>query len=132
MKTTRTVPSLMDRIRLAVGLRWRSARPSPADLREALRNAALVLGLFFVFGIVGRLDYEVERAAELEAKADSLAYRAALADDLAERLRLARTDIEYYEDWVTACIHGDREWVLDGKRWECTAKPVGPYIPQEN
>lgn len=132
MKTTRPVSSLMDRIRLAVGLRWRSARPSPADLREALRNAALVLGLIAVFGIVGKLDYETERAMEMEARARALAARAALADEMSERARLARLDVEYLEDLVVACLRGDREWVLGGQRWACKATPVGPYIPQEN
>jgi hypothetical protein len=122
----------MDRIRLAVGLRWRSARPSPADLREALRNAALVLGLIAVFGIVGKLDYETERAMEMEARARALAARAALADEMSERARLARLDVEYLEDLVVACLRGDREWVLGGERWACKATPAGPYIPQEN
>lgn len=131
-KHLRITPTLIERLRLAVGMRWRAIRPGLKELAPAMQGVGLAAGLIVLFGIVGRLDYEAERAAELEAKADSLAYRAALADDLAERLRLARTDIEYYEDWVTACIRGDREWVLDGKRWECQAKPVGPYIPKEN
>lgn len=131
MKVRNSTPPLLNRIRLAIGLRWRSARPSPADLREALRNAALALGLLFVFGVVGRLDYETERAIEMEARADRLASRAALAGELQERYRTARNDAEHYEDYVIACIRGDREWVLAGQRWECNAKPVGPYIPQQ-
>lgn len=132
MKATRTIPSLMDRIRLAAGMRWRRTRPGLREIAPALQGIGMAAGLIVLFGIVGRLDYETERAAELEARVDLLAPRADSADDLAKRLRLARTDIEYYEDWITACIHGDREWVLDGKRWECTAKPVGPYIAKEN
>lgn len=131
-KTTRTVPPLMDRIRLAVGLRWRAARPSPADLREVMRNAALVLGLFFVFGIVGRLDYETERAMEMEAHAVMVAGRAAVADDMEARYRFARNHAEQLEDYLVACLNGDRELVLGGQRWACKATPVGPYIPQEN
>lgn len=132
MKSTRTVPPLMDRIRLAVGLRWRAARPSPADLREALRNAALVLGLVAAFGLVGRLDYEVERAMEMEARAVMAAGRAAVADDMEARYRFARNHAEQLEDYLVACLNGDRELVLGGQRWACKATPVGPYIPQEN
>ena len=129
---TRTVPPLMDRIRLAVGLRWRAARPSPADLREALRNAALVLGLIATFGLVGRLDYETERAMEMEARAVMVAGRAAVADDMEARYRFARNHAEQLEDYLVACLNGDRELVLGGQRWACKATPVGPYIPQEN
>jgi len=123
---------LLNRIRLALGLRWRSARPSPADLREALRNAALVLGLVATFGLVGRLDYETERAMEAEARAEHFSYRAAIAEDLDARYRFARNHAEQLEDYLVACLNGDRELVLGGQRWTCQAKPVGPYIPQEN
>jgi hypothetical protein len=132
VKTTRTVPTLMDRIRLAIGLRWRSARPSPADLREALRNAALVFGLIAAFGIVGRLDHETERAMEMEARAVLVAGRAAVADDMEARYRFARNHAEQLEDYLVACLNGDRELVLGGQRWECKARPVGPYVPKEN
>lgn len=133
MKSTHTTrPPLMDRIRLAVGMCWRRERPGLREIAPALRGVALAVGLIVLHGILGRLDYETARAAELEARADLLAGRAALADDLAERYRIARTDIEYYEDWVTACIRGDREWVLGGERWECKARPVGPYVAKED
>lgn len=132
MKATRTTPPLMDRIRLAVGMCWRRERPGPADLREALRNAALVLGLIAMFGIVGRLDYETERAMEAEARAERFSYRAVIAEDLDARYRFARNHAEQLEDYLVACLNGDRELVLGGQRWECKAKPVGPYIPKEN
>ena len=131
-KTPRPAPPLMDRIRLALGLRWRAARPSPADLRETLRNAALAAGLIVLFGVVGRLDYETERAIEAEARAALLAGRAALAEDLDARYRFARNHAEQLEDYLVACLNGDRELVLGGERWECKAKSVGPYIPKEN
>lgn len=132
MKPTAPRPPLMDRIRLAVGLRWKSDRPSPADLREALHNIAIVLGLFAAFGLVGRLDYETERAAEAEARAERYSYRAAIAEDLDARYRFTRNHAEQREDYLIACLNGDRELVLGGERWECKARPVDPYIPQEN
>lgn len=125
-------PPLMDRLRLAIGLRWRAARPSLADLREALRNAALVLGLIAVFGLVGRLDYETERAMAAEARAVLVAGRAAVADDMEARYRFARNHAEQLEDYLVACLNGDRELVLGGQRWACKATPVGPYIAKEN
>lgn len=131
-KATRTTPPILDRLRLAIGLRWHAARPSLADLREALRNAALVLGLVAVFGLVGRLDYEAERAMEAEARAVLVAGRAAVADDMEARYRFARNHAEQLEDYLVACLNGDRELVLGGQRWACQAKPVGPYIPKEN
>lgn len=131
-KTTRTAPPLMDRIRLAAGLRWRAARPGPADLREALRDAALVVGIFLIFGFVGKLDYETERAMEMEARAVMAAGRAAVADDMEARYRFARNHAEQLEDYLVACLNGDRELVLGGQRWECTARPVGRYEPEEN
>jgi hypothetical protein len=131
-KTTRTVPPLMDRIRLALGLRWRSSRPSLANPREALRDAALVVGIFLIFGFVGKLDYETERAMEMEAHAVMVAGRAAVADDMEARYRFARNHAEQLEDYLVACLNGDRELVLGGQRWACKATPVGPYIPQEN
>lgn len=133
MKTRKFIPlHVFDRLRLAIGLRWRAARPSLADLREALRNAALALGLIATFGLVGRLDYETERAIEAEARAALLAGRAALAEDLDARYRFARNHAEQLEDYLVACLNGDRELVLGGERWECKAKSVGPYIPKEN
>jgi len=132
MKTTAPRPPLMDRIRLAAGMRWRGRLPGWREIAPALQGIGLAAGLIVLFGIVGRLDYEIERAAELEAKADSLAWRAAIADDMTERFRIARLDAEHYQDYVIACLRGDREWVLGGERWECKAKPVGPYVPKEN
>ncbi len=126
-------PPLLNRIRLALGLRWRSVRPSAADLREALRNGALVAGLIALFGLVGRLDYEMERALEMEARAVLTAGRAALADDMEARYRFSRNHAEQLEDYLVACLNGDRELVLGGQRWACKATPVGPYYnPQEN
>lgn len=132
MKATRTMPSLMDRIRLAAGLRWRAARPGLADLREALRNISLAAGIIVLFGIVGRLDYETERAMEAEARAVLLAGRAAVAQDMEARYRFARSHADQLEDYLVACLNGDRELVLGGERWECKAKPVGPYVAKEN
>jgi len=122
----------MDRIRLAVGMRWRAARPGIADLREALRNIALATGIIVLFGIVGRLDYETERAMEAEARAVLFAGRAAVADDMEARYRFARNHAEQLEDYLVACLNGDRELVLGGQRWACQAKPVGPYVAKEN
>lgn len=131
MKSTLIKPPLMDRIRLAVGMCWRRERPGLREIKRPVQTAALAVGLIAVYGLVGRLDYEIERAAELEVRAESLADRAAIASDMTERYRIARADAEHYEDYVLACIRGDREWVLGGKRWECQAKPVGPYVAKE-
>ena len=89
-------------------------------------------GLIALFGIVGRLDYEAERAAELEARAESLSDRAGFADDMEARYRFARNHAEQLEDYLIACLNGDRELVLGGQRWECKATPVGPYVAKEN
>lgn len=131
-KHLRITPTLIERLRLAVGMRWRAARPGIADLREALRNIALATGIIVLLGIVGRLDYETERAMEAEARAVLFAGRAAVADDMEARYRFARNHAEQLEDYLVACLNGDRELVLGGQRWECQAKPVGPYVSKED
>ncbi len=69
------------RFRLRHGLRWQANRPSAADLREALRCAALIVGLLLAFGIVGTIDYAVEqRAAADRAELETAAAYQQLAD----------------------------------------------------
>lgn len=95
-------------IRLAFGLRWRSARPGLRELTPALRTAALLAGLLAAYGIVGRLDYQDARAAELEA-------RAALAERSVDRL----------EQDKLVCLNRSGAWRLDGELWLCEATPIG-------
>lgn len=132
MKSTRTTPPLMDRIRLAVGMLWRRERPGLREAAPALRTAGLIVLLLLAWGIVGRLDYEIERAAELEARADRLAPRAAVAEKMEVRAALATLDVARLEDYLLACLNDGRHWVLGGERWECKARPVGPYVIKED
>lgn len=132
MKGTRITPPLMDRVRLAVGMLWRRERPGLREIAPALRGVALTVGLIALYGIVGRLDYETAHAAEMEARSVLLAGRAAVADDMEARYSAARNHAEQLEDYLVACLNGDRELVLGGQRWECKARPVGPYVAKEN
>lgn len=131
MKSTRVTPPLMDRIRLAVGMLWRRERPGLREAAPALRTAGLIALLLLAWGIVGRLDYETARAAELEARVDHLAPRAAVAEPMEVRAALATLDVARLEDYLVACLNGDRHWVLDGELWECKVKPVGTYQAKE-
>lgn len=122
----------IDRIRLACGLTWRATRPGWREIAPALRTAGVLAFLLLAWGIVGRLDYETAHAAEMEARSVLLAGRAAVADDMEARYRFARDHADQLEDYLVACLNGDRELVLGGQRWECKARPVGPYVSKED
>lgn len=53
---------LIDRLRLRFGLRW----PSRRKVGSAFATAGVLAVILLGYGIVGRIDYEVERAAAQE------------------------------------------------------------------
>ncbi|MDR1995129.1 hypothetical protein [Azonexus sp.] len=67
----------INRLRLRYGLTWESAFPGCKEFLQALRHAvsilAPVIALVLLYCFVGRIDYEVARAAEIEARAALLA-----------------------------------------------------------
>ena len=59
-------------LRTRYGLRWQRRRPALAEMLEEgrswLTTAFIVLIIFILYGIVGRMDYEDQLKAEAEAK----------------------------------------------------------------
>lgn len=76
--------NILNRLRLRYGLTWKSARPGCKEFLQTLRDSmpavrrtasilAPLIVLVLLYGIVGRIDYDVARAAEIEARAALLA-----------------------------------------------------------
>lgn len=58
---------LIDRIRLACGLRWKRRTPMAREIGATTQNVLAVLAILLAYGLVGSMDYAEEQRQEAEA-----------------------------------------------------------------